>query len=752
MTTHPLQPTDTRLRLALLCLLLGVYLLVYVPEPLTADGDALLAAAASLARYGTPDNHAIAHGEWLLAPISRLGAPGADDALYTKKGPTPSLLLVPFVWLADALPWLTTRATAALFNPLVTTATALLLYTLTRRLGFRPLTAFLTALLYGVATFAITYVKTLFGEPLAALLVVRAVLSVVAYWQDGRARHLLLAGAALGLLVGVNTVEVVLVGVVGMLLLTPPPNPRLRGAGRRARSLIAFLIPLIIAGAGLLLYNWVRFGGPFESGYHFAAGEGFTRPIPLGLFGLFLSPYRGLFWYNPVLLLALPGWLMLRRHDARLAWLALALIAAQAVIFAGWWSWHGGIVWGPRFLIPVTPLLALCLAPLIDASLGHGRWLLRGVIAAFVVLSVGVQLLGALYSFYPYQFHLNVFYGTDVWDAPVTLLADDVLTHPGLSPIIGHVALWRLGWRMEPAWLSDGIDGVHLAAALAVLALGVGYASATNQSCRYRLIIPGVLILTALNGIVARQSHGAEFAAIREFERTIQPSATVVVLSNAFDETLVDVERGGRIITMNAPTDPTDPLASRLWAYARRQSGPLWLVTWFPPADPLNWQARDLWQNMAFVRETTLAGHRALWFDSAPSPPADQRSGVTFAGTLRLNAYGVRRDPDGVRVALEWSAARPPAVDYAWFVHLTDSTGAIIAQQDRPPHGGYTPTSAWSAGQPVVDRLFFPLEDGATGDWRVRLGWVNPFDGARLPAVATDGVALPDHAVTLAVE
>jgi len=44
------------------------------------------------------------------------------------------------------------------------------------------------ALLFGVATFAITYVKTLFGEPLAALLLLLAVMGVYRYRQNELSR------------------------------------------------------------------------------------------------------------------------------------------------------------------------------------------------------------------------------------------------------------------------------------------------------------------------------------------------------------------------------------------------------------------------------------------------------------------------------------------------------------------------------------------------------------------------------------
>jgi hypothetical protein len=762
-----------------------------------------------------------------------LGAVGLDGALYTKKGLTPSIAMLPLVALADALPWLTTRATVMLFNPLVTALTGALLYTFTRKLGYAARTAFTVGLIYGAATFALPYIKTLFGEPLAGLLLLTAVMALHA---DGRPRDLFVAGIMLGLLVGVNTIYGLFLPVFAIYVwmwrsadnagIVPTDDARsawrspdtqkhvptddahfvgMRPASsawrspdtqkhvptRRALSvgttymssirttIVPFAAPIVIILVLIALYNTLRFGSPFDSGYHFADGEGFTRPIPLGIYGLLISPYRGLFWYNPVLLLALPGWLMLRRAMPRLAWLLLALTLIQLIAFAGWWSWHGGIVWGPRFLIPATPLIALMLAPLIERTVvsgskpeserkkppegdsqnirlgdvipapdrngegvrGRGQ-LLRIIVIAFVALSLFAQLLGTLYSHYTYQFHLNVFYGTDIWNAPVTLLRDEVLYHPGLSPIIGHLALLRLGWQLEPAWIANGVDRLHLLAALALIAAGFTLLFLRRFN---RWILAGTLtlIVVSLNIVAARAPDSAEIERVHAFETGLQPAGTVVVASTDFDSTLVDVERGGRIISMVAPTDENDELARDLWRFALNQEGNLWLVTWFGAADAANWQARELWQNHAFVTERTVADHRALWFDLSPMPTPDTSGGWIFGDRLALDSYGVATAPDGVRVTLQWSAIEPLDANYSWFAHLLDSDDNIIAQQDRPPQGGYAPTAFWTPGDPIIDRLYFPLEAGAAAS--LRIGWIDPTSGARLPVTAADGSILPDN-------
>ena len=51
-------------------------------------------------------------------------------------------------------------------------------------------------------------------------------------------------------------------------------------------------MPAAAAGLFLFWYNFLRFGSPFETGYHFDAGEGFNAPFLQGLYGL-LSAHTG---------------------------------------------------------------------------------------------------------------------------------------------------------------------------------------------------------------------------------------------------------------------------------------------------------------------------------------------------------------------------------------------------------------------------------------------------------------------------
>ena len=66
-------------------------------------------------------------------------------------------------------------------------------------------------------------------------------------------------------------------------------------------------------------------------------------------YGLLLSPVKGLLFFSPILLAALPGWRSLARRSGTLVFLSLGLTAALLYTYGAAPQWHGGsVVWGPR--------------------------------------------------------------------------------------------------------------------------------------------------------------------------------------------------------------------------------------------------------------------------------------------------------------------------------------------------------------------------------------------------------------------
>lgn len=729
-------PHSRTLAAALALLVLAVSLLMTTGQPGSADGDALLAVAASLWRTGEPTVNAVALSDALFPVDSaRMGAAGADGALYSKKGPTPSLLLLPLVVAADAAPWLSTRAAAALFNPLVNMLTALALYATVRRLGFGAWTAFWTGLLFGTATLALAYARTLYGEPLAGLLLALAVWALVALGQGAGWRPAALLGAALGLLVGVNTIYVVTAGALALIGLVKLAR------SRRWAAIAALLAPLALAGVLLLAYNALRFGSPFTTGYRFGDGEGFTFPFLTGMYGQLLSPYRGIVWYSPLVVLALPGALLLARQGRR--WLALGLAGLallQGALFAAWWSWDGGIVWGPRFLVPALPAAMLLIAPVL-ALAGRRRSVFAGV-AALALLSVSAALLGGLYSEIPHLTYLiRTVWGGDVVNSRAIGLGA-ALTDQMLSPLLGNLALAQGGWPMMAGWAQPWASPVLW---LAPLALAVSGLALLAVRPRPAIAIGAVAALLALNLAAGGLSAAPDAQQAQAVQAALDPPAALFAQTGVLSTALVDVELRAPVTVVNAPTAPDDRDARPLWDWQLAQARPFWLMTWFGPADPLDWAARQAWHTLAFARETSAAGHRLLLF----APPAQGEALQTawdFDG-IALDSVETEPRSTGLAVTLRWRALRPPLPLRTWFVHVLDPDGAIVAQQDRAPQGGYAPVERWGQGDVVVDRLMLLMPDTRLAH-ALRIGWLQA-DGARVPVTGADGELAADGYIVI---
>jgi hypothetical protein len=223
------------------------------------------------------------------------------------------------------------------------------------------------ALLVGLGTPLFAYSTMLFAPVPAALLVLLS-------WFLLEQKKPTLAGAAIGAATFVNYL------CAPLTLVFLVDGVRRQGRRFPMRYVLGGL-PFAIA---LAAYQLAAFGSPFRTAIATMNPAFIDRSAWLGVFalpkldalwGITFSPFRGLFYIAPVLLVAVAG--LVRRR----AWTILAAVALTLVINASFNGWHGGYSVGPRYLLPVVPLLALGLIEM------HGRArLLTGVLAAVSLL------------------------------------------------------------------------------------------------------------------------------------------------------------------------------------------------------------------------------------------------------------------------------------------------------------------------------------------------------------------------------
>jgi hypothetical protein len=342
--------------------------------------------------------------------------PPAADAFgintpHSSYGLGQSLLEVPAYLLATHTGH-NPEAFAMLVNPALLAVTGMMVWAWARTAFATPGQAAAVALTVCFGTLLLTYAPTGGSELGTALGITVAILGV----ELIRRQHLVGAAvASVGVTIAVfmRPDSALLVGVpvaIAVLLCT-------------RRGFALFLLLLAPAAALTAAYNGSH-GGQYAGT---ALTDWFSYPLVGGVYGLLLSPGRGLLLYVPLTVLALVAIPWAWNRSRLVTGLCLALLIIRIPFYAKLYSWNGGWAWGPRFLVPAMP----CLAPLLFEILRRFSWRRLPQAAAVcmvLALSISVQVVGA-----------SVRYDTDT--------ANVLMTEPH-GP--GDSVLFE--WRYFPVW------------------------------------------------------------------------------------------------------------------------------------------------------------------------------------------------------------------------------------------------------------------------------------------------------------
>ena len=175
---------------------------------------------------------------------------------------------------------------------------------------------------------------------------------------EGHARRWFVSGLVIGFTASIRFADV-LIGASALPFIFVPAAPR------AARDMVKDALSLIagtIVGFAPQMYAWQQiFGRPLVIPH----GSNFLYHATSAVDVLF-SPQSGLFTWSPLLYLAIPGLLAVRRLGWRFAlgsWIALLLVYVTNAR-AHWWAGSG---FGARRFCTVLPLLAVGLAVTFDA-------------------------------------------------------------------------------------------------------------------------------------------------------------------------------------------------------------------------------------------------------------------------------------------------------------------------------------------------------------------------------------------------
>ena len=119
--------------------LVAIYTMSHSSKFHVVDEVSLFSVTESLGQRGSVDTNAIAWTQWVNSPGEVLGAFGADGQVYSKKGPAPAFLAVPWYLLLLTVSRMDVAVGllqgTLLWNGFITAFTALLFWGTAGRLG-----------------------------------------------------------------------------------------------------------------------------------------------------------------------------------------------------------------------------------------------------------------------------------------------------------------------------------------------------------------------------------------------------------------------------------------------------------------------------------------------------------------------------------------------------------------------------------------------------------------------------------------
>jgi hypothetical protein len=339
--------------------------------------------------------------------------------IYSVKAPGTSLVaLVPWVIVRvlfmpmmarnEPMYWaMVTYLTIVVTIGALISLTCVTMYRFARFFGAGQGRAAAVALVLAFGTIVFPYATEMTGEPFAAALAFMSFYLLATHRAEQSALRPFGAGLMAGLAV-LNDYPVFLVAAaIGFYAIHRLRNIRLVAlfsAGAAITALIMFA------------YNWEAFGHPLFFSYQaFKLPEnrqfpeqavgfvGLTYPKINILWNILVDPQRGLFFCNPVLLLAIPSTgFFLRRREFRAEWIVTVWAFVVMILFNASYgesivSWGGGTATGPRQIVAAIPFMVLTMVFLPRAC----DW----IIAALGSLSAAVMLMAtATNPHFPYEY------------------------------------------------------------------------------------------------------------------------------------------------------------------------------------------------------------------------------------------------------------------------------------------------------------------------------------------------------------
>jgi len=353
-----------------------------------------------------------------------------DGRYFSDKPPGISFLFIPLYFAGESLDKLgvtlpladkflsTTDANAfflmIVFAAMINAVAAIRIFDIARLLGFDIKLAYAAAVLFAIATLFSVYAPTLFSHGFTTTLLILATYHLLKIkFVHNKKIDMLLAGIFLGFAVTTEYLAIPLLPIFAAYCFFA--NKKIFAS--KITHTIIFLTPIIIFGLLLAAYNTLTFGSPLAASYDYSSfkdTQRFDNPILEGAYYILFSSWRGLFFFNPLLLLAVPGAVLFAKKFRAEVVVFVVIILFFVLVISTYSYFTGGLCYGPRHLLPTVPFLLLLALPMLDKNYyskkslenTNGKVKLEKIYMGLIVILVAISFfhsfLGSFVTSVPY--------------------------------------------------------------------------------------------------------------------------------------------------------------------------------------------------------------------------------------------------------------------------------------------------------------------------------------------------------------
>jgi len=372
---------------------------------------------------------------------------------WNESNPTPttpgypfllSFIAVPFYYVGSALPIPVSKFVVFTVNPTIVAFTSVVIFSFGQHLFKSDRIGFVLAIFYGMTSFVVPWTSEFYTRPLVALMVISSIYFVFLAKENKNPFYALLGG--------IFTASIFLSQIASFILIFPILGYGIFLFRNSFRLIVPYFTGISFIVIIQLIINFLRFGKIWSvmgnpEGYLLTSTPWKFLSDIEGLYGLLFSSGWSIFLYFPLTVVFPISLYYLFKKDKPLT-ILFSLVFISLYLFSGFstnWSGYGG--WGPRYLIPVLPIITIASGIILQKFSKRITW--KIVLIFLAISGFFVNLLGRIvwylvgYSRY--------------WEGLTSgeLDGGELSWDPNYSPIVSHFHIATSDWTVI-RWANAG--------------------------------------------------------------------------------------------------------------------------------------------------------------------------------------------------------------------------------------------------------------------------------------------------------